>query len=429
MKKTLRLFYLLFVCLLACQGKEVPKNQTFLTSIPGETLSLSDRIQQSAFILIAEVQRVESWKGRKDWWIVSLKPEKFIKGTANSPLKILSTKIFPDEPLILKEGERVLVFLRALPPYTAWKELIEQGIQYDVLGAEKGVFKMSSDISLYSAYAEQILKIQKIPDKSERKNRLQAFYEEILQKNPPGSIAAQIAEDYFQLLPASSFSAENRQFWVVRVKDAHFSDLAKTLAAQKMSAVNSPDMNQSLQEMFCLPPSGVCLRVAETLESRGIQLPLYLYEISVGSASSDLRVGLLSILARHQRKDAFPLFEKYLKQEKDEKNAATLVEAAGDFKSSQAERLVLSFAKDPRYYVRIAVATSLGKLKSSKGIPILEEYLKTRDPSMVTVTAQALEQIGTPQALQTLGKYYEKGHHGHWEPAEPQHFNVPPANP
>ncbi len=428
MSKRWSLFFVLLF-LVACQGKELPESQTPAVVMPGDALSLSDKIHQSSFILIADVQRVESWKGRKDWWVVSLRPEKFIKGSANPPLRILSTKLFPNEPLILKEGERVLVFLRELPPYTAWKELRESGVLYDVLGGDQGIFKNSPDISLYSDYAEQVLKIQKMTDKAEREKKLQALFEEVLQKNPPGSIALQITEDYFQLIPANTFSTDNRQFWLTRIKDPYFSDAAKTLAVQKMSEVNSPEMNQALQEMFCLPPAGVCLRVAETLESRAVPLPIFLYEIAVKAGPEDLRIGLLTILARHQRQDGFALFEKYLRQEKNEKNSAALIEAVGDFKTPQAERLVLSYGKDPRYFVQLAVATSLGKLKSSKGIAILENYLKTQNPSMVIVAAQALEQIGTPLALQTLGKYYERGHHGHWEPTEGKHFNLPPANP
>jgi len=263
----------------------------------------------------------------------------------------------------------------------------------------------------------------------ERKKKLQSFYEEILQKNPPGNISTQIVEDYFQLLPAASLSESDRQFLLARVKDPRFLNDAKVIIVNKMSEIENPEMNQSLQELFCLLPSPVCLRVAETLESRSKPLPLNIYTSSIGSGPDDLKIGLLTILARHHRKDAFKLFEKYLKQEKNEKNASSLMEALGDFQIPQAENLTLSYAKDPRYYVRLAVAMSLGKLKSSKGIPVLEEYLKTQDPSVVMVTAQALKEIGTPQALKTLGKYYQMGHHGHWEPAEPQHFNLPPANP
>jgi len=394
-----------------------------------EPQTLSDRIEQATFILIAEVQGIESWKGRKDWWVVTLKPEKVIKGHVNSNLRILSTQLFPNEPMALKEGERVLVFLRTLPAYTAWRDLIAHGIQYDVLGGAKGIFKTSPDISLYADYAEQILKLEGLQDAAERQRKVVAFDEEILQKNPPGSISADIAADLFQLSPAASLDDRGREFWLSRAKDPRFSAEAKRVMIDRLSAVDSPPMNEALRQMFCLPPDGLCLKVAETLESRGVSLPLAVYAHSIDTGDEELRIGLLVILARHQRKDAFKLFESRLKQESGEKNAATLVEALGNFQTPQAEALALRYAKDPRYYVRIAVATSLGKLKSVKGIPVLEEYLKTRDPSMVAVTAQALKEIGTPLALQTLGKYYEMGHHGHWEPAEPQHFNLPAPNP
>lgn len=394
-----------------------------------EALSLYDQVQQATYILVAEVQRLESWKGRNDWWIVTLKAEKEIKGDVPARLKILTTKLFPNEPMVLNEGERVLVFLSPIPNFTAWKELITHGVQYQVLGGKKGIFKSSSDISLYADYSEQLLKIQAMKDEDARRKTLREFDAEILQKNPPGSLTLAIVENDFQSSPAASQSGEELDFWLTRTKDPRFEADAKTFIASRLAEVNSPKVNEILQEMFCLPPSGLCLKVAETLESRGLPLPLHLYSNAVESGNAELRKNLLIILARHQRKDAFKLFEKNLKRDNNEKYAAELVEALGDFKSPQAEALVLKYAKDPRYYVRIAAAISLGKLKSAKGIPVLESYLKTHDPSMVSVAAQSLQQIGSPLALQTLGKYYQQGHHGNWELAEPQHFNMPGGKP
>lgn len=431
MRKEYFLFFLL--CLLSAAACDRPKHEVPLASPHtvkfDEVLSLYDQVQQASYILVAEVQRLESWKGRNDWWIVTLKAEREIKGDAPARLKILTTKLFPHEPMVLKEGERVLVFLGPIPNFTAWKELITHGVQYQVLGGKKGIFKSSSDISLYADYSEQLLKIQAMKDELARRKTLQDFDAEILQKNPPGSLTLAIVENDFQSKPAASLSTEELEFWLTRLKDPRFDNDAKTFIASRFAEVNSLEMNEVLQQMFCLPPSGLCLKVAETLESRNLPPPLHLYSSAVEFGDAELRKNLLIILARHQRKDAFKLFEKNLKRETNEKNAAALVEALGDFKSPQAEALVLKYAKDPRYYVRIAVATSLGKLKSSKGIPVLETYLKTKDPSMITAAAQSLKEIGTAQSLQTLGKYYHMGHHGHWEPAEPQHFNMPSAKP
>jgi len=394
----------------------------------GESLPFSQRINEASLIVIGRVDKIEHWKKRNDWLLVNLIPDQFLKGSASSPLKILDTKLFSQDAGLFLPGDQVLVFLRELPPYTAWQELIGQGIQYGVLGARESVIKKAPDISLFSGFISQVLRLPKNQE-GVQKMKLKELYSEILKKNPPGELSAEITRDFLGQFPAASQNASERAFWLERVKDPFFPKAATLEVAKAFSEVSGPESSQVLQEMFCLPPPEICLRVAEALESRGLKQSLSSYEKELAEDSIDMRLGLLAILARHQRKDAFSLFAKYLSQEKNEKNASGLVEALGDFGSSQAEKLVLAYAKDPRYYVRIAVATSLGKLKSTKGIPVLETYLKTQDPSMVTVAAQALQQIGTPQALNTLGKYYEKGHHGHWEPVEPQHFNLPPANP
>lgn len=426
MKNPLLVLFLLLAWLPACGKPSQDKISNVQDpALINEPSSFYDQVQQSAYILIAEIQRVESWKGRKDWWIVTLKPEKIIKGDPPASFKILSTQLFPNQPMSLKEGERALLFLRPLPPFTAWQELISHSVQFDVLGGAKGIYKFSTDVSLYSDYAEQLLKIQALQDEAARKKVLQEFDAEILQKNPPGTLSASIVANDFQSTPVATMKPEDLQFWLERAKDPRFAEDAKLLIAAQLTSLNSEEINHILKQMFCLPPNGLCLKVAETLESRNIQLPLNVYSHEIETGNDELRVGLLTILARHQRKDAFKLFEKSLRREKDQMMAASLIQALSDFQSPQAEALVISYAKDPRYHVRAAVAASLGKLKSAKGIPLLESYLKTKDPSMVSAAAEALKQIGSPEALQTLGKYYQLGHHGTWEPAEPQHLNGP----
>lgn len=423
--------FLLLLCNFSCRPVEKKQNNPPLSQNDFQNnLSLNDKISKAAYILVAEVVRVESWKKSQDKWVLTLKPEKILKGSPTSSLKVFVPKLFPTEDLPLKEGERALILLEELPSYTAWKDLIEGGVRYGLLGNKEGVVETAADISFYSAYIGQILGFEKIKDEDEKDKKLKAYLMEFLSKNPAGVLATEVTESYFRHFAPLNLQSSDLDFWLSRLKDPNFSSAAKIIAIKQLTTVQSSAMHEMLKQLFCLPPTEMCLRVAESLESQGIELPYYEYESSIQKGPTDLSVGLLVILARHQRKDTFAIFEKYLKAEKSEKEASTLVEALGDFQTPEAEPLVLSYAKDPRYYVRIAVATSLGKLKSTRGIPVLETYLQTKDPSMVTVTAQALKQIGTPKALETLGKYYEMGHHGHWEPVEgPQHFNLPPANP
>lgn len=416
--------------LISCQGKESSQKPSNVQQNNFETpKSLGEWIQQSALILTGRVEKIENFKNRKDWYVITLKPDQIIKGNSEGPVKILDTKLFPNEPSFFNVDEKVLVFLNPLPSYTAWQEVIKSGVKYGVLGAKAGIVKTEPDLSMFAGFSGQVLAIEKIQDSNLKKQKFQELYETLLQKNPPGRMAEEISRAYFQIFPASSLTSKQREFFGGRVKDPNFSSQAKEEIVKNIAAASSAESHQFLQEVFCYLPSAVCLLAAETLESRGIKPSLEIYQKSIEEGPEDLRLGLFVILARHQRSDSFLLFEKYLKLEKEEKKASTLVEALGDFGTPQAENLVLSYAKDPRYFVRLAVATSLGKLKSTKGIPVLEEYLKTQDPAVITVTAQALKQIGTKQALDTLGKYYQMGHHGHWEPAEPEHFNLPQASP
>src|SRR4030095_533184 len=233
-----------------------------------------------------------------------------------------------------------------------------------------------------------------------------------------------------RLLP-SELRDEDLSRLALLVKREDFPDLGKKELVLGIASRPGEFSSRLLREFFCLSPSAVCLKAAETLESRGLPIPIEEYSLALGTASPDLKAGLFAILGRHHRAEALPLFEKYLKDEKDEKTASAIMEALGDLGGLKAADLSLSYADDPRYYVRAAVIVSLGKLKSGAGIPVLEKALKTYDPSLVALAAQALERIGTPKALQTLVRYYEKGHHGHWEPSEgPQHFNPEaPKNP
>lgn len=407
------LFSLFLLCLFAaCQGR-APSSQNPPSE---EARTLGNMTEQSPLVVKAKVEQVSHWKGRDDWYVVTLRSEKALKGGGGGSLRILDVRLFPKQPSLFKEGEKVLVFLRELPPYTAWQEAIRDGIRYGVLGKEKGVLK-GEEGEKVASFVTALTELSKKGDAEKKK----ALYLKTLEENPSPLLENDLASEIFQLSP-SSFSSDEWKRLAALVENPQVSDTAK-MQLVKGFAVNSEDETKSsLEKFFCLPPDGVCLLAAETLESRGFPQPTEVYDQAMEKGDSPLRLGLLSILGRHARRETYPLFEKYIAQEKDEKTAGPMVEALGELGGPQAEALVLKYGKDPRYYARIGALRALGLLKSEKGYSILEDALKTSDPTVVTVAAQALERIGTPEAKKTLAKYYEKGHHGYWEPNAPQHF-------
>ncbi len=359
--------------------------------------------------------KVEPWPGREDWRVFYLKPLKFLKGKFSGEIKVFQNSLFPTDAPLLQASESALVFLKELPAYTSWKELIQSGVREEIVGGKQGIIKGADEVQIYSKIISQIL----------AGGKTQAFYENLLNQKLSPDLLNAITKDYFKLFPASSFSQTSFDFWSGRFQDPAFPNVAKITAIKSLSEVTSEPANLFFRKLFCLQPLEVCLRAAETLESRGIPISISDYTPVLENGSQDLRVGLLSVLGRHHRADALPLFEKYLKLEKEEKAASTLIDALGDM-GPPALDLVLAYAKDPRYQVQVAVVTSLGRFKNEKAISVLETYLKSKDPLLIMMSAESLRQIGTTKAVHVLHKYYEKDPHGYWEPTGPPEHFLPP---
>jgi hypothetical protein len=383
--------------------------------------TLGKMTQEAHWIATATVEEVQNWKDRKDWFVVTLKPIQILKGSPVSSLKLLYQKLFPNEPPLFVPSQKILIFLNQLPPYTAYQELRSVGVSFEVLGGAHGVVSDPQEQSYVSKFVVESLKLD-LPLTPSLKN----LYLHYLQHSPSKILREDLSQEIFHLDgPATYLSTEDLRVLSKLVTSSTFPDEGKTQLVRGISQMPPDESNSILKGFFCLSPSAVCLQSAQTLESRGVHLPVQEYSEALEKAPPDLKLGLFAILGRHKRVEAYPLFEKALAREKDEKSAAAILEALGDLGNTQAETLCLLYAKDTRYYVRLAVVTSLGKLKSEKGIPVLEEALKTPDPTMVTVAAQSLQEIDTPEARKTLSKYYEKEHHGYWEPTAPEHF-LPP---
>ena len=419
-----RLFFLLSICafLFACGRSPQPPVAPPPTLEEAETLGKMTR--DATLIAFAQVETVDSWKDRKDWKIVTLKLEKVLKGNAPKKISLLDVKLFPGEADRFAPGEKALVFLRALPAYTAWRDVILSGVGYSLLGKSKGLIEEGKE-----EIAHFVELFPKLPPASPE---MREFILKTLERNGTERLREDLSREIFD---RDLFPFELRDEDLVRlgalVKQEDFPETGKKELVIGMAALPGDTSSRLLRDFFCLSPPSVCLKSAETLETRGQPISLEDYTRALSSASPGLRAGLLAILGRHHRVEALPLFEKYLKEEKGERNAAAMMEALGDLGDPKAVGLALSYADDPRYYLRAAVVVALGKLKSEEGIPALEKALKTSDPSLVALAAQALQRIGTTKAIQALSRHFEKGHHGHWEPTEgPQHF-LPeaPKNP
>jgi len=377
----------------------------------------------SPLIVLGEVGEVKNWKGREDWWVVTIKPEQVYKGKAPSKILLLDQKLFPKQPSLFSTGEKVLVFLKGLPPYTAFQPLINEGVHYELMGKDHGLVKGEGEQKNIGDFAREFLNYLKKPAGLSPLSGIKDYFLDQLFWNPSKPLKADVVQEIFQRPQIISFlTPADLERIASRVTGPDYPDPVKIQIVRGIVAL-SPDSTESILKSFiCLEPSEVCLRAAEALESRGVRLSSEVYAQALENASSDLKIGLLQILGRHQRQETFTLFEKEIAQEKDEKKAAAVIEALGELGGPRAEALVIKYGKDKRYYVRLSVVKAIGLLKSEKGIPLIEIALKTTDPTMVTVAAQALDKIGTPKAKETLSKYYEKEHHGYWEPTGPQHF-------
>ncbi len=394
----------------------------FLYSKISRSETIVENIQNASLILTATVEKTEKWNNREDFIIVTLKPVQVLKGSYSRPtLKLLDQKLFSNTASLFQPSKRILVFLKTLPSYTAWQQMIKQGVQFELAGKTHTLFDSPEDQKSLVSFIGDFLKLS---GSGKNEAELKKFYLKTLEQSSLKALQEGLIKDFF-VLEKTSVSPENLTTLSRLVQSSQISDETKITIAKKLAQIKSPEIGSTLKSFFCISPETVCLLSAESLESQHLPIPIADYIKTLDNASNSLKVGLLQILGRHQRHDTYPLFEKIIAKEKDPIRASAIIEALGEMGGTDAETLCLKYAKDPRYYVRLAVVRSLGQLKSVKGIPTLEIALKSADPSMINIAAKSLEQIGTQEALQTLEKYYERSPHGFLEPTGSQHFNLP----
>jgi HEAT repeat protein len=87
----------------------------------------------------------------------------------------------------------------------------------------------------------------------------------------------------------------------------------------------------------------------------------------------------------------------------------TTAETLGDFKDVQVIDALLAALDDPKWQVRLAAVTSLGKIGDPRAVPSLIEQLSDKGGKILGMgkgvrefAADALEQIGTPEALNAV---------------------------
>ncbi len=399
-------------------------------------LNLEQIIEGSELILLGKIEDVQFWNSRTDWQIVTLKPDHMLKGDSPHSVRILHQKLFPNQPDLFQRKAYVLIFLKALPSYTAWKKLIAEDVRYQLVSGEKSLIPSSQNQDVIKKFVRDYLGLagsgafysqREKPEEGFQK-RKQNFYFKTLKETTSTFLQLELSQMIF--LPDEAFkkfTSEDVQNLIQKIHSPQFSPEAKLGLIRGLIQTGDESVLSILSSLFCRQsessvPDTACLLIAETLEAKNRPIPFLDYSQSFANASPELKVGLLAILGRHHRQDAFSLFQSFLKNEKDERRASSVIEALGELGGERAISLCMAYAKDKRYFVRLSVLSSLGKMKTEKGISVAEEALKSGDPTQITLAAQTLERIGTPLAQKTLGKYYQKEHHGYWEPAEPKHF-------
>ncbi|MBL7685822.1 MAG: HEAT repeat domain-containing protein [Deltaproteobacteria bacterium] len=400
---------LLFLSLigLACQNKAP------LQSFIDPPKNFEEVLSRSTYVLQVRVKSMKVWEGRSDWQIIQLEPLEIYRGKKTGEIQILEQKLFHQDSNRLEQNQIYTLLLQELPAFDLYQPLFQKKIRYQLTDVKRGIFSKPEDQKPFKEFFEARQKTDK--------THLKKLYQDFFQSSPSEHLKEILGSEFFSATLKPELVSSDLTRIIQEIPHLKDYDLRRDWTIGLLSL--PPHQIPDLSSLFCVSPEEVCLRVAEFLESQKKTISLSSYEQALQSAPSSLRVGLLEILGRHQRQEGLSLFEKYLPMENDEQQTGLILEALGKMGGDPALELVLRYANDKRAYVKVGMIRALGNLKSEKGIPALENALKTQDPSLVALAAQSLQQIDTPAARETLGKYYEKGHHGHWEPAgSHQHF-------
>ncbi|MBF0491181.1 MAG: HEAT repeat domain-containing protein [Deltaproteobacteria bacterium] len=392
----------------------------FPLSLFAQAPSFEDLLR-SPYIVSAQVEAVTAHEKNPQGNVVQLKTLQFFRGNiAGGKILLFEETLFPQSVSVFSPNTPILIFLKDLPKYSAYQTLIQKGVVYSPAFKQGSVLLQSADQQAYQEFLKSYLPYLD-QDSSEAKNKKK----EILLSTLLQTASARLQEDlarFFERSPGFDLNSEEMEKLSLLVLKQGFSEGAKLSLVKYFTAHPSATQFQILKKFVCVSPDAVCLQSAERLEAAQQGLSYTEYSKLLSQLSPNLQAALLSILARHRRLDTLPLFETRLNSWSDDKETASILEALGDLGGAKAEELCLKYSQDKRYYVRMYSFSCLGQLKSEKAIPLMERVLNQHDPAMVSVIAGALENIGTPLARDTLAKYYEKGHHGGWEPAEPKHF-------
>lgn len=102
---------------------------------------------------------------------------------------------------------------------------------------------------------------------------------------------------------------------------------------------------------------------------------------------------------------SIPLLVQIVNTSKDEELTQMAVRLLGEQGDPSTSDIVVRFLKHPAYWLRREAARSLGKIKSSETVPALIQALEDQDVGVSSAAREALEMIGTPEAVSAVKEW------------------------
>ena len=379
-----------------------------------------DLVARAPIVLKGKVTQVVLPEKGRSYFLYHVQSEQVLSGELKEKdIKIFQEKIFPEDPPVMVSDTSVLLFLAAMPKYTAYQKAFQEGAHYRLYGGSSGVWALANQKNALNL-AQAILAAKNDGGISpvERKNLLLALLTSPEQKIreagamglgkedlSSGSLSGEEEQKIYQSLLSSPLGKKEQVALIKALKDSRSVAVLKKIAngtqgTRKWAAV------RALKELGFPRSSEELARDYE----RG---------------DLDEKTRAMGMMAQRQDGAAQKFLHQVIRGSDDYTVKRAVIAKMGEVGGKANERVLIKNIQHPEEKVMAQVLLALGSMNSQSSVSQIIPLLKSDSKILRDAAILSLYQNKDPQAVKYFQERYVKDAHGHLTPK--RHFSDVPG--
>ncbi|MFO1463411.1 MAG: HEAT repeat domain-containing protein [bacterium] len=395
-----------------------------LSFLPPAQAGLSDSdpknffalLDQAALVVQARRKSATAPSSAQPFFQYQLREVEVLKGAkGSSPASVLDEALTPKDPELLPPEATCLIFLAALPDFTAYREWRRQGFEYRILGGKSGVVCGS----------EEALKDAREYLQAEGAARYRVLLKALGATEPRLANDAALALGDLKV----SFTPEEAASMARALGERPLADPAKIAGVKALESCGNAACLASLQQLAGAPPSPAKWAALRALQRLGQGATVDRLAEDFRQADDAGKGEVLALLIPQKNAAAAEFANAVLNGPFAAEVKKAAIRKLAENKTPEYEALLLKQLPQGETALRVETILALGRMGSSRAVPFVIPLLDSPDPALRGAAFFMLTDSQDPKAQEYMSQRYTRDHHGVWE--QNQHFyqNTGPPRP